>query len=127
MNLHGIVRGVITAVNPDTPVTVNVNQGNVPAADGTQTPAITAFSRMAQIQALDSRDLRQIEGLNLQGIVRKFYFYGEVDGLVRMLNKGGDSIVVADGSPNTGTWLVNQISEQWPDWCCVIATLQNGS
>jgi hypothetical protein len=60
-----------------------------------------------QVQAMGSRDLAQIEGLNLNGEKRKIYFYGEVDAIVRSANKGGD-LVVIDSGVNAGTWLVVQ-------------------
>ena len=81
----------------------------------------TALVVPAQIQALTFRDLQQIDGLNLQGDRRGIYFYGEIDGLVRPDNKGGDLITFPDGT----IWLVAIVLEQWPDWCKVAATLQN--
>jgi hypothetical protein len=79
-----------------------------------------------QVQPLGWRDLQQLDGLNLQGTRRKIYIHGEIDGIVRSENKGGDLIVVASGV-NVGTWLVAQVLEAWPDWCCVAVTLQNGA
>lgn len=123
MNLHGLASGAIAAVNPFVPLTWKASIGYTTNADGTRTPNYAApVTVMGQVQALQYRDIQQIDGLNLQGTRRKIYFYGEVDGLVRSLSKGGDLIL--DGQGNT--WLVAMVLEQWPDWCSVAVTLQNG-
>ena len=83
----------------------------------------TALIVPAQIQSLTFRDLTQIDGLNLQGDRFGIYFYGEIDGIVRPDNKGGDLVTF----PNGKIYLVAIVLEQWPDWCKVAATLQNGS
>jgi hypothetical protein len=82
-----------------------------------------AFSLSAQIQALAFRDIVQIEGLNLQGTRRAIYLSGEIDGLVRADNKGGDLITFSNG----GVWLTAMVLEQWPDWVKVAATFQNSA
>lgn len=81
----------------------------------------TALIVPAQIQSLTFRDLQQIDGLNLQGNRNGIYFYGQIDGIVRPDNKGGDLITFPDGS----IWLVAIVLEDWPDWCKVAATRQN--
>ncbi len=77
----------------------------------------------AQVQALTYDDLRQIDGLNLNGTRRAIYLSGELDGVVRSKLKGGDLITLSDG-PNAGTWLVAHVLEQWEDWVKVAVTLQ---
>lgn len=123
MNLHGLVAGGIGVVNPFVTVTVSESTGYSTASDGKRTPTYAVFQAQAQIQALSGKDLRQIDGLNLNGTLRAIYFFGEVDAVVRALSKGGD--VVTDSNANV--YLVNQVLEQWPDWCKVVVTLQNGS
>jgi hypothetical protein len=127
MNLHGIVANQIGAVNPFILGTVRFSTGSTTAADGTRVPTYRDVTGIKmQVQAMGSRDLAQIEGLNLNGEKRKIYFYGEVEAIVRSANKGGD-LVVIDSGVNAGTWLVNLSLEQFPDWCSVVVTLQNGS
>ncbi len=132
MNLHGIVRGTVTAVNPDLTVTLKQSTGYTTSADGTQVPAYSTTTGVhAQIQALSGKDLRQIDGMNLQGSLAAFYLYGAISGVVRASQEGGDLITVASGA-YAGTWLVTITLEQWSDggpasWCKVCGTLQVGS
>lgn len=79
---------------------------------------------MAQVQPITWRDLQQMEGVNLGGTRRKIYINGTTDGIVRSLRKGGDLVTIAVGV-NAGVWLVPQVLEQFPDWCCAAITLQN--
>ena len=124
MNLHAIAAPAIGVVNPFVPVTVNVSIGSTQTDDGTRVPTYDPIPGvLAQIQALTFRDIQQISALNLQGTRRAIYFYGEFDGIVRPLLKGGDLVVFPDGS----TWLIAMQLEQWVGWCKVVATLQNGS
>ena len=197
MNLHSIVNGIITAVNPNVLVGIRISVGNVTGDDGVRVPTYatpgsfmgtiagdqltvftvgsgvlqvgqtlgdeagnvdpgteitvlgtgdggigtytvsvekdvapqlftTALVLPAQVQALSGRDLRQAEGLNLQGDVRALYINGSLDGVVRPLLKGGDLVTLPDGT----VWLVSTTSEPWnlsAGWTKAIITLQNGS
>ena len=125
MNLHGIVAGVIGAVNPLIPICVQVSNGNTENPNGTVTPAyLDPVTVLGQVQPVSWRDIQMMEGLNLQGIRWKVYLNGHIDGLVRKSNKGGDLVTISVG-PQTGTWLVALILEAWPDWTCAGITLQN--
>lgn len=127
MNLHGIVAGAIAAVNPTITGVFKASTGYTTAGDGTQVPTYAApINVPMQVQALTFKDLTQLDGLNLNGTKRAIYLYGAANGVVRPTAKGGDLIVLTD-AVNAGTWLVAQVLEQWPDWCKVAVTLQNGS
>jgi hypothetical protein len=127
MNLHGIVSNAIGAVNPQVMVSVQVSTGNTTNPDGSETPTYAApVTILAQVQPLSWRDIWQIEGLNLQGTRKAIYLNGQVDGLVRALNKGGDLITFPDGS----VWLVALILEGFnltAGWTKAAITLQDGS
>lgn len=123
MNLHGIVRGAITAVNPDVTVAISESTGYTTSADFEQIPTYNTFPAQAQIQALTGKDLKQLDGMNLNGTLRAIYFYGDVEAIVRVMRKGGDLIT----DSNNNVWLVHQVLETWPDWCKVAVTLQNGA
>jgi hypothetical protein len=81
-----------------------------------------------QVQALSYDDLRQIEGLQLQGVRRKAYVTGTWDGVIRSQDKGGDVIVFPPGTlPQGDTWLVAHVLEYWPQWTAVVLTNINPS
>lgn len=125
MNLHGIVSGAIGAVNPHTPgVVLKASAGYTTATSGKRTPLYDTFPGLvAQVQQLTTKDLRQLESLNIQGSQRAIYLYGVVQAIVRVAQKGGDLLILPDGT----TWLTTAVLEQWPDWCKVAVTLQNGA
>lgn len=122
MNLHGIVSGAVSAVNPLVDCTLQTSAGYTQAADFAQVPAYATFYPVkCQIQALSARDLRQIDSINLQGTMRAIYLNGTIEGVNRAEIKGGDLFTFPDGS----IWLVTQPLENWPDWSKVAVTQQN--
>jgi hypothetical protein len=127
MNLHQIVSGAVSAVNPFITVTIQASAGYTTNADGSRSPAYAApVSIQAQRQALQYNDLVQLDGLNITGTRCKLYLNGNWNGVVRPDQKGGDLITMPDGS----VWLVAFVAENWSDvdgWASVVCTLQNGS
>ena len=123
MNLHAVVSGVISAVNPNQPATLAVSTGYSTSASGARTASFAApVTVTAQVQELTQRDLRQLEGLNLQGAQRSVYLTGALSGTLRVTAQGGDLVTLQDGS----VWLTTAVLEQWPDWVKVAVTLQDG-
>lgn len=126
MNLHGIAGPIVGAVNPNFPVSVQFSTGFAVDAAFKQVPSYSApVTLLAQVQPITTRDLQQLEGINLGGVRWKCYLYGEVDGVVRPDMKGGDLITISSGR-HQGVWLVAQVMEQFPDWCCAAIVQQNG-
>lgn|SRR5487761_2624458 len=124
MNLRNIVRGSVGVVNPDVALVVQVSTGSSPNAEFVSVPTYAApVTVMGQVQPMTWRDLQMTEGLNLQGTRRKIYINGHINGLIRSKNKGGDLITDPDGN----VWLVAQELEEWPSWCSVTCTLQDGA
>lgn len=131
MNLHAIVAPFIAAVNPMLPVRVKISSGVTTAADGSRAPTYAAeYAARAQVQAMSSRDLRQVAGINLQGTMVAIYLSGDIEGIVRPLAKGGDLITFPDGL----VYLVSVALENWgasgspaEQWSKVAAILQNGA
>lgn len=124
MNLKAIVSGAIQSVLPDETLRLRRSTGNTTDAAGKVSPSYASpLPVQGNVQSLSYKDLMQIDGLNLQGTRRKIYLFGHVDGQVRVFSKGGDLITDAGGQ----VWLVAQNLEQWPDWCAVAATLQDGT
>jgi len=131
LNLHGVVRQAVQAVNPDTLCTW---QQSLPATQsgGNLTPAYNTVSNVpVQVQGLNSRDLRHAEFLNLEGVLRKVYLFGNIQGVVRPNLQGGDLLSFAQTYGGTvQVWLVVDVMEQWPDavqagWSAAIVCLQN--
>lgn len=101
--------------------TVNI-AGSVPPGTAMTADLLVA----AQVQALTFKDLTQLDGLNQGGLQHGIYLYGNVQGVVRARDVGGDLVTLLD----TGeTWLVNHVLENWSaqGWCKVAVTLQNPS
>lgn len=93
--------------------------------DFQQVPEYESTTVLANVQALSGADLQHINGLNIQGTMRKVYMYGDVKAISRPDATGADLLVFSqDPSSPPQTWLVSQVMETWPDWCCVIVTLQ---
>lgn len=120
MNLHGIVRRAITTVNPDVAGVMMASLGTYTIDDaGHRVPAYTLQNVTVQLQPLSYTDLMKIDGLNLQGVVKKAYVNGNFEGVNRPKQKGGDKLIV-----NGQNWLITQPLEEWPDWCSFVVTLQ---
>jgi len=119
MNLHGIVRGAITRVNPDTEAVFKVYSGSVPAPGARQQPVYTEVPVTVQLQELSSTDLRQVDAVNIQGILRVAYLNGNFSGINRAEQKGEDILML-----DNQEWLVVKVVEMWPDWVKVIVNQQ---
>lgn len=127
MNLHGIVSGVIGAVNPLVTATIMRSTGYTTSADGDRVPTYDTIANVSlQVQALTYSDLQQLDGLNIQGTRRAIYLSGEIEGVVRVKQEGGDLVVFPNGTlPEGNTWLCAHVLEAWPQWRKVAITLQN--
>jgi hypothetical protein len=129
VNLHNIVRGQITAVNPDGPITYIASAGNGVAAGGKMTPKWALPVLMTgQVQPISMDALQHYEFVNAQGIYRRVYVNGQQDAINRIAQLGGDllkfpELMNVPGSP-TRTWLIKAVEEQWPNWCNVIVVMQ---
>ena len=120
MDLRGLANGVTTTVNPNQTVTVLRSTGFTAGAGAKQVPSYAApVSGPAQIQALDADDIKQLDGLNIQGTIRAIYLRGVLAGVVRPDGTGGD-LVQIDGQ----NWLVVKVLEGWPTWTKAAIVLQ---
>lgn len=128
LNLHSIASGVIAAVNPPVVVTLRQGIGFTTNADFSRTPTYRSSTMRAQIQGMQSDDIRLLNGLGIQGVRRKIYLWGSLSGLVRGLHKGNDIVVFPDGSE----WKCVYVLEDYghgvtgrSGWCSIVVTLQN--
>ena len=125
MNLHGIVRGAITTVNPDIIATLRASTGSTIDDAGKRTATYTDSAARIQVQALAGKDLEHINDLNIQGVLRTVYLYGNYNGIIRADNKGGDLLIfpLVPGADDK-VWMVVAVFETWPDWCKLAVWLQ---
>lgn len=126
MNLHAMVRGVITAVNPDQTISLKRSSGYTTGSNGKQVASYDAtVSGPAQIQALSGGDLKHMNDLNITGIMRKVYLYGNWMGVIRADKTGGDVLTFPQVPASTAQdWKIISVFETWPDWCAVGVVLQ---
>jgi hypothetical protein len=122
MDLRGIANGVTSTVNPNETVTVLRSTGFTVGVGAKQVPSYAApVIGPCQIQALDADDIKQLDGLNIQGTIRAIYLRGTLAGVVRPNQTGGDLVQRKSGAE---TWLVVKVLESWPDWTKAAIVLQ---
>ena len=122
MNIFGLARAAVSSVVPSVNLSIQVSTGYTTNDDGSRVPTYAAPQTVSgNVQALQYNDIVQLDALSIQGERRKINIKGQVDGLVRVENKGGD--LITDGNGNV--WLVALVTEHWPDWCAVAVTLQD--
>lgn len=135
LNLHAIVSPMIAAVNPQLAATLSMGAGYSTLPTGKRVPVYLApLAITAQVQALAGQELTQVEGLNIEGVKRAMYLNGNVSGVDRAAQDGGDLITFGSTpdipAPLQGTfWLVVMVLEAWDNggWCKVAVTKQNGA
>jgi len=122
MDLRSIANSVSSTVNPNETVTVLRSTGYTTGAGARQVPSYAApVSGPAQLQALSTSDVAQLDGLNIQGVIKAIYLRGALAGVVRPDGTGGD--IVQIGSP-AQNWLVVRVLENWPTWTKAAIVLQ---
>ena len=120
MDLRGIANGVTSTVNPNQTVTVLRSTGYTIGAGRKQVPSYAApVTGPGQIQALDANDIKQLDGLNVQGTIRAIYLRGNLAGVIRPDGTGGDIVQIAGQD-----WLVVKVLEGWPTWTKAAIVLQ---
>lgn len=130
MDLRSIANGVSSQVNPNIIVTVLRSTGSEIGRGGKQAPTYAeGVSGPAQLQALDGSTLRQMDGLNIQGVLRAIYLRGNLAGVIRPDSKGGDLVTIEPPAPApfVGTWLVVKVLETWPLFTKAVVQYQNGN
>lgn len=120
MNLHGVAGPIIASVNPMILATIKYSDGYESGPGLKQAPKYRVVPDVqAQVQPLSAGDLKHLEAQNIQGVQRSVYLYGDIQGVVRPAEKGGDLLIF-----DNQVWLVTAVFETWPDWCKVGVTLQ---
>lgn len=108
LNLHALVRPLITAVNPDQTVVVLQSAG-FEIADYAQRPVWkAAVAAQAQPQPVPDKALQFLVQQRQNSLWQDFYLEGEWNGLRRAKEQGGD-LLYWDGFE----WQVDQVLERW--------------
>ena len=123
MNLNALAAGLTRAVNPPSEAILWIGTGAFDVTtDGRQTPKWAArYPVTIDVQEATSKDLRQLDGLNIQGVTNVAYINGEMNAVSRVRRKGGDMVTIGGSGEN---YLVAAVLEQWAEWCKVALTLQ---
>lgn len=126
MNLRGLANSAIQTVNPNIQgVWVRATGGYTTDAAGHRTAATTSSAITLQVQAMDAGDLKQVDGLNIQGVMRAVTMFGNVQGAVRADSKGGDILQFPqDKGGAIRNWRVVHVLETWPTWSRVVVVMQ---
>jgi len=126
VNLRAVVNPAIQFINPDVQATLKRSTGYTVQPNGKRVPTYEDRQLMLQVQALSPGEIKHLDGLNIQGVMRAAYFDGSIFGLVRVARKGGDVVVFPTGTfPEGDEWLCVHVLEQWGPWGKVALTLQN--
>ena len=130
LSLHAAVRQVIPAVNADVPGYWYRSKGSIKAPTGRQQPTFyDAVPVLCQVQPPSGRDLRFIDFLQLQGVIRTVWMFSDPQSIVRVNQTGNDLLLFPQwaGAPND-VWMVQQMSESWNvdagGWSKIFAVLQ---
>lgn len=120
MNIHRIAKSAIGSINPFIDVVVRVSDGFENGAGRKQVPKYLPDQTInIQLQPLSPGDLRHVDGMNLQGLLKSIHVNGNFYGVNREKAIGGDLIIIG-----AETWLVIEPMELWPDWCRLLVQLQ---
>lgn len=133
MNLHGTVRGAITSVNKDITAQYLASTGPTSDANYAQSPTFAAAVPVrCQVQPMSRGDLQLVERLNLRGIFRSIFMFGNPQSVVRIQAKGGDLLQFSPfGVEAVQDWKVVDVDGPWDveygGWSKIIVQLQTDS
>lgn len=118
IDVHGMANAAIQIVNNDKPGYWIRSIGYTVNEDGTQEPKYSVHEITAQVQPV-AHSLVQSYGLNMDSPMKSIYIRGDVRGIRRRDETGGD-LVAVDGD----VYKVVTVSESWPTWTHVIGDMQ---
>lgn len=124
MNLHAIASPLVGVVNPPVVGIWRRSIGYTTAPTGKRGPTfVDVPDTKMQVQALEGPDLALVDALNIEGLKRSVYMYGDVQGVDRADGKGGDVLLFSGDE-----WLVVKVLETWATgWCKVAVAKQIAS
>lgn len=127
INVRAIANRRIQLVNANIPATLLKSTGYTTNDAGHRVPTFSRVPVTIQNQAASNEDLKQTDGLNLQGTLRTVSIAGDLQGTIRAGNAGGDLLQFPDSTGTNRQWLVTQVLETWPTWCRVLVVMQTSA
>jgi hypothetical protein len=126
MNLRGMANALIQSVNPNIVAGwIRSSGGYTTDAAGHRAANTEAETVTIQVQGLSAPDMAHTDGLNIQGVKRSVTMYGNVQGVVRADQKGGDILTFPEvPGGDVKSWRVVAVMETWPEWSKVVVVLQ---
>ena len=125
MNIFDMANTAIQVVNGNIPATWRRSNGYLIDDAGIQIPQYLDTDVFVQVQAVSGDALAFTDGLDIQGVMRSVYMYGNVQGVIRSDERGGDLLLFPQTPGDlVQTWKVVTVIETWPEWAHVIAVLQ---
>jgi hypothetical protein len=132
VNLHSAVRGAITSINPDIVAQFQASTGpGTPDASGNVAPTFAAAVPVrVQVQPLSKEDLRHVATLNIQGVFRSIFMFGNPQSVVRPNQQGGDLLTFAQfQGQGPSVWLTIAADGPWNveqgGWSKILVVLQS--
>lgn len=126
IDLFNIANDAVQPVNSDMLGKFYASTGAVLGVGRSQIPQFRVAQDVSlQVQGVSARQLRHLEQLNIQGVLRAVHMRGNGQGVVRVNQQGGDLLYfpeVPDGVPRV--WKIIQVLETWATWARVIVNLQ---
>ncbi|ECZ9313142.1 hypothetical protein A3T98_12760 [Salmonella enterica subsp. enterica serovar Newport] len=120
MNLHKIANSAIRRVNPNISAILKKYAGETIGPGRKPVPSYLPDQPVIiQLQPLDGDDLRHIDGLNIQGLIKSIHVNGNYFSVQREKEQGGDLFIIGEEE-----WLVIKPIELWADWCRLVVNLQ---
>ncbi|MEG9482510.1 hypothetical protein V6W59_09585 [Mannheimia sp. HC-2023] len=121
MNLRQIANRAITAVNPNIPAVLKLNEGMETDDTGKRVAKFDEINVKIQPQSLSSNDLQMFDTLAQQGQLLNIYISGQIHALRRISQKGADKLIFkAFGENEESEWLIKSVAESFPNWCKVV-------
>lgn len=126
INLHAIVRGAITAVNPDEEFLIIQSLGEQNVKGKITAKYADAVLIKAQMQSLNGDELQQFDNTLRTEIANKFYLYSQPlrpCGQFRVISRTGDFLFrIKDGT----IWRIFNVAEDFDavGWVLVNASMQ---
>lgn len=125
MNLRNIANLAIQSINPDKTIIWKRSTGNTVDEHFNQVPSYEEYQVQANIQAVTGETLRQVNNLNISGVLRSVYLSQNIAGISFRFMRGGDILTFSEfEGEDTTDWKVVHDVEKWDNWAHVIVAQQ---